>query len=100
MLFPGVWCEACKPDVRLFDFVSARAHADHSIDVVWSDGAAATVDFLPVIDRGGWFTPLRDGDYFVATMKLLPEGAGLTWPEEIDYSADFLRQIAFPNGRA
>ena len=30
----------------------------------------------------------------------VPEGAGLTWPEEIDYSADFLRQIAFPNGRA
>jgi hypothetical protein len=31
-------------------------------------------------------------------MIRLPNGAGLTWPEEIDYSADFLRQVAFPNG--
>jgi hypothetical protein len=31
-------------------------------------------------------------------MIVLPAGAGLTWPEEIDYSADFLRKIAFPNG--
>jgi len=22
----------------------------------------------------------------------------VTWPEEIDYSADFLRAVAFPNG--
>jgi hypothetical protein len=31
-------------------------------------------------------------------MVVLSGGAGLTWPEEIDYSADFLRQVAFPNG--
>jgi hypothetical protein len=31
-------------------------------------------------------------------MIVLPEGAGLTWPEEIDYSADFLRRVAFPDG--
>jgi len=31
-------------------------------------------------------------------MRLLPDGQGITWPEEIDYSADFLRQMAFPAG--
>ena len=31
-------------------------------------------------------------------MILLPGGIGLTWPEEIDYSADGLRREAFPNG--
>jgi hypothetical protein len=54
--------------------------------------------FPAIIDRGGWFTPLRDGDYFAATMLRLAGGAGVTWPEEITYSADFLRQVAFPNG--
>jgi hypothetical protein len=31
-------------------------------------------------------------------MVLLPGGAGLTWPEKIDYSADGFRQEAFPHG--
>jgi len=80
------------------DITEAVADPDHSVTILWSDGVRGVVDFLPIIDRGGWFTPLRDGDYFAATMVLLPGGAGLTWPEEIDYSADFLRQVAFPAG--
>jgi hypothetical protein len=84
--------------VTLFEITEAVAHPDHTVTITWSDGLRAAVDFLPIIDRGGWFTPLRDGDYFAATMIALQDGAGLTWPEEIDYSADFLRQVAFPNG--
>jgi hypothetical protein len=84
--------------VTLFEIDDAVAHADHTVTITWSDGATAVVDFLPIIDRGGWFTPLRDGYYFSATMVVLPARAGLTWPEEIDYSADFLRQVAFPTG--
>jgi hypothetical protein len=84
--------------VTLFEIAEAVARPDHTVAVTWSDGSRAEVDFLPIIDRGGWFTPLRDGDYFAATMVRLPDGAGLTWPEEIDYSADFLRHVAFPNG--
>ena len=82
----------------LFEITRAAAGPDHMVEITWSDGAAAVIDFLPVIDRGGWFTPLRDGDVFATSMIVLPNGAGLTWPEEIDYSADFLRQMAFPNG--
>ncbi len=84
--------------MRLFDITAAVARADHTVTITWSDGVSGVVDFLPIIDRGGWFTPLRDGDYFAATMVVLADGAGLTWPEEIDYSADFLRQMGFPNG--
>ena len=84
--------------MTLFRLIKAVAKPDHTVEIIWSDGICGVVDFLPVIDRGGWFTPLRDGDYFVATMAELPDGAGLTWPEEIDYSADFLRQLAFPSG--
>jgi hypothetical protein len=84
--------------VSLFELTEAVASPDHTVMLTWSDGAQGVVDFLPIIDRGGWFTPLRDGDYFAATMFRLPRGAGVTWPEEIDYSADFLRKVAFPNG--
>jgi hypothetical protein len=84
--------------VSLFELTGAVAHSDHTVALTWSDGVSGVVDFLPIIDRGGWFTPLREGDYFVATMRRLPGGAGVTWPEDIDYSADFLRQVAFPNG--
>jgi len=82
----------------LFEITSAVAHRDHTVTITWSDGVIGLVDFLEIIDRGGWFSPLRDPDYFVSTMILLPGGTGLTWPEEIDYSADGLRQTAFPNG--
>jgi hypothetical protein len=82
----------------LHEIVEAIAYPDHTVRITWSDGAGGVVDFLPIIDRGGWFTPLRDGDYFVATMIVLPNGAGLTWPEEIDYSADGLRQAVFAHG--
>ncbi len=84
--------------MTLFEITEAIAYTDHTVAITWSDGVSGIVDFLPIIDRGGWFTPLRDGDTFAATMIMLPLGAGLTWPEEIDYSADFLRQMAFPNG--
>jgi hypothetical protein len=84
--------------VLLYEIIDAVPHADHTVTITWSGGARGVVDFLPIIDRGGWFTPLRDPDYFMANMTLLPGGVGLTWPEEIDYSADGLRQTAFPNG--
>ena len=82
----------------LYEIVAAVAHPDHTVTITWSDGARGVVDFLPIIDRGGWFTPLRDPDYFIANMVVLSGGRGLTWPEEIDYSADGLRHDAFPNG--
>ncbi len=83
---------------QLHQIETAVARPDHMVVVTFTDGVQGEVDFLPIIDRGGWFTPLRDPDYFVATMVLLPGGAGVTWPEEIDYSADFLRNEAFPYG--
>jgi Protein of unknown function (DUF2442) len=82
----------------LYEITRAIPHPDHTVTVTWSDGATAKVDFLEIIDRGGYFTPLRDPEHFVATMILLPDGAGLTWSEEIDYTADMLRRVAFPFG--
>jgi hypothetical protein len=82
----------------LHEIVAAIPHPDHTVTITWSDGVTGVVDFLPLFDRGGWFSPLLDPDYFVANMILLPGGIGLTWPEEIDYGSDGLRREAFPNG--
>ena len=73
--------------MSLFELTEAVAHPDHTVALTWSDGVSGVVDFLPIIDRGGWFTPLREGDYFAATMLRLAGGAGVTWPEEINNSA-------------
>ena len=58
------------------------------------------VEFLPLIDRGGWFTPPRDSWYRVATTILSPDGGGLTWPEEIGHGPNGARREAFPNGQS
>jgi hypothetical protein len=40
--------------MRLFDITEAIAYPDHTVAITWSDGMCGVVDFLPIIDRGGW----------------------------------------------
>jgi len=42
------------------------------------------------------FAVLADPAYFVREMRVLRGGIGLTWPNEVDFSADGLRHDAFP----
>lgn len=81
----------------LHRIVEATAHPDHTVAITWSDGARAAVDLPPFIARGGLFAALDDPAWFVAEMRILPDGTGLTWPNEVDFSADGLRQDAFPH---
>ena len=76
--------------------VGAEPHADRTVTILWSDGLRGTVDFSPFITRGGLFAALQRSDYFVREMSVLPGGIGLTWPEEVDFSADGLRRDAVP----
>jgi hypothetical protein len=39
----------------------------------------------------------RRPTYFVREMNILRGGMGLTWPNEVDFSADGLRHDAFPD---
>jgi hypothetical protein len=71
------------------------------VSITWSDVVRGVEDFPPIIDRGGHrsgrpsigaaidrggrFTPLRDPECSVATMIPLPDGSGLTRPEEINF---------------
>jgi hypothetical protein len=80
----------------LYEIKEAVPHPDHTVTVTWSDGAHAKVSFVPFLEKGGAFEALKDPDYFVREMRLLRGGIGLTWPNEVDFSADGLRQSAFP----
>lgn len=57
---------------------------------------SARVSIMPFLANGGVFEALNDPDYFVWEMQVLRGSIGLTWPDEVDFSADGLRQDAFP----
>jgi hypothetical protein len=80
----------------LYEITSAVAHANHTVTIAWSDGVHSTVNMTPFIAKGGLFSALQDPVYFVENMHLLPGGIGISWPNEIDFSADGLRYDSFP----
>jgi hypothetical protein len=80
----------------LYLITSAEAHPDHTVTITWADGARGVVDFMPFIARGELFTALQEPAYFVREMHILRGGIGLSWPNEVDFSSDGLRQDAFP----
>ncbi len=80
----------------LHEIRKAIPHPDHTVTVRWSDGARANVSLAPFLEKGGVFEALKDPAYFVEKMSVLPGGIGLTWPDEVDFSADGLRQDTFP----
>ena len=84
----------------LYEITDAVPRADHTVAITWSDGARGIVSFAPFLARGGVFVALRDPAYFVREMRILRGGIGLTWPNEVDFSADGLRQEAFPEERS
>ena len=80
----------------LHEIIYAEAHSDHTVTIRWADGAQGTVDFTPVVARGKVFKPMQDALFFVRELRVLPRGLGLSWPPELDFSADGLRAEAFP----
>jgi hypothetical protein len=76
---------------------NAIAPEDHTVAVMWSDGAQGPVDLARSVARGGQFAALNDADWFVREMRVLPGGIGLARPNEQDFSADGLRRGAFPH---
>ncbi|MCH8806060.1 MAG: DUF2442 domain-containing protein [Planctomycetes bacterium] len=57
--------------------------------LTYDDGQTITVDFGPVIQGGGVFTPLADWDVF---SRAQPDSRGrsVCWPGDIDFCADAL----------
>jgi hypothetical protein len=86
--------------MMLYEITDAVANPDHTVTITWADGARGFVDFTPFLERGELFAALRDPDYFVHKISILRGGIGLTWPNELDFSADGLRHDAFPAEQA
>ena len=80
----------------LYRIEHAVAHPNHTVTVMWSDGIEATVDLHQIVAKGKVFAPLQDPPYFVARMRVADDRLGLEWPNRIDFSADGLRFMAFP----
>jgi hypothetical protein len=81
----------------LYEITHAEPYPDHTVTITWADGVRGTVNFMPFIERGELFAALKEPDYFVREMSILRGGIGLTWPNDVDFSADGLRHDAFPD---
>jgi hypothetical protein len=46
--------------------------------------------------RGNLYAALENPEDFVGGMHIIPHGFGLSWPNELEFSADSLRYRAFP----
>ena len=79
----------------LYEIREAVAHPDRTLTITWTDGARGVVDFTPFIARGELFAALQDPSYFAREMSILRGGIGVAWPNEVDFSADGLRNDAF-----
>ncbi len=69
---------------------------DLTVDVTWTDGRHARVDFRPIIDRSPIFDALRDSDFFVGRAQIAHRGGAIAWSDILEFSADGLRYDAFP----
>ncbi|MBI5863072.1 MAG: DUF2442 domain-containing protein [Planctomycetes bacterium] len=73
--------------------VAAESLADFRVQLRYDDGLDVTVDFRPIIERGGVFARLGDASVF-AQLRIDSRGRSICWPGEIDFCADSLREMA------
>ena len=63
---------------------------DYRLEVGFSDGTVAELDFRKRIsDRGGVFRPLESVEFF-AQVTVDPEAGTLCWPNGVDFCPDVL----------
>lgn len=67
---------------------------DYKLELVFSDGIRAVLDFKPrIIGRGGVFAPLADVSFF-RRVTVDPEIGTLVWPNGLDLDPDVLYSLA------
>ena len=84
----------------LYRIEKATAHPDHTVTITWSDGVEAVVDLAPVVAKGKVFAAMQNPNFFVERMRVADDRLGLEWPDRVDFSADGLRFMAFPEEAA
>lgn len=69
---------------------NVRHVKDYELEVCFSDGTVAELDFRNrIIGRGGVFQPLEDVDFF-AQVAVDSEAGTLVWPNGVDFCPDVL----------
>jgi hypothetical protein len=70
--------------------VQVRHLKDHELEIGFSDGVVANLDFRRrIAGRGGVFAPLQSVDYF-ARVTVDQEAGTLVWPNGVDFCPDVL----------
>ena len=76
---------------------AAKARQDYSVEIEWGDGSRSVVDFAPTIEKGGVFAVLADKVLFVNRLSIGDDGDWLSWPGDLDFSADSLWYRSHPD---
>lgn len=76
---------------------AANARPNFTVEIEWADGSRSVVDFTPTIEKGGVFAALADKDVFVNRLTIGDDGDWLSWPDDIDFSADSLWYRSHPD---
>ena len=100
----GARREAAAGDrIMTYRIQQARALDDHRLEILWTDGMTATVDFLRFLRDVPAYARLRDGALF-REVRLYEHGHSIYWigPDglEIDICPDVLRAEVDPDAAA
>jgi uncharacterized protein DUF2442 len=69
---------------------SVRYVKDYELELSFTDGTVATVDFQRrIVGRGGVFQPLQDVTYF-SQVAIDHEAGTIVWPSGVDFCPDVL----------
>ena len=69
---------------------SVRHVKDYELEISFSDGTVAQLDFRGrIVGRGGFFGALENPDLF-AQVSVDPEAGTLVWPNGVDFCPDVL----------
>ena len=70
--------------------IGVRHLEDYQLEISFSDGTVATLDFRPqIVGRGGVFGPLENVEFF-KQVTVDREAGTLVWPNGVDLCPDVL----------
>jgi hypothetical protein len=71
-----------------------RHTRDYRLELTFTDGAAAELDFRRrIVGRGGVFRQLEDVGFF-QQVQVDPEAGTIVWPNGVDFCPDVLYSLA------
>jgi Protein of unknown function (DUF2442) len=70
---------------------NARYISDYTLELTFSDGVKAVIDFSGWIEKYPFFEPLKNTDYF---KKFSLDGWTVVWPNGADIALETLHKIA------